>query len=212
MATQPAHSTIINRFAREAFQHLGIVQKGRSRTWLDDHGWWLINVEFQPSSCDRGTYLNVGAMWLWYSKDYFSFDVDYRAKGFVKYQNDMQFQVAMQPVIRLAVQRVRKYRSDFSSIGKVASYYKRKRRKNFWDLYNAGLAFGLAGDGSNASRLLSQLISIEDGRAWVKTAQTVARRFLAVSHSKDLFRAEATAEVQRARRLLKLSEYPDIKW
>jgi hypothetical protein len=29
------------------------VQKGRSRIWLDDHGWWIAVVEFQPSDWAR---------------------------------------------------------------------------------------------------------------------------------------------------------------
>jgi hypothetical protein len=37
--------------------------------WLDDHTWWLVVVEFQPSSWSQGSYLNVGAMWLWHDKN-----------------------------------------------------------------------------------------------------------------------------------------------
>jgi hypothetical protein len=40
---------------------LGLTQRGRSRLWLDDHGWWLIVVEFQPSAWSRGSHLNVSA-------------------------------------------------------------------------------------------------------------------------------------------------------
>jgi len=59
------HSKIINTSARHAFGPLGIIQKGASRTWLDDHGWWLTVIGFQPSAWSKGTYLNIGAMWLW---------------------------------------------------------------------------------------------------------------------------------------------------
>lgn len=60
---------------------IGCVQKGRSRTWLDDHGWWVGVVEFQPHAWARGSFLNVGAAWLWYEQDFWSFDDGAGANG-----------------------------------------------------------------------------------------------------------------------------------
>jgi hypothetical protein len=37
----------------------------RPRQWLRDGGWWLINIEFQPSGWSLGSYLNVGLQHLW---------------------------------------------------------------------------------------------------------------------------------------------------
>lgn len=34
----------------EVLAPLGVRRRSRSRTWLDDHGWWLGIVEFQPSA------------------------------------------------------------------------------------------------------------------------------------------------------------------
>src|SRR5687767_4381931 len=82
MAEQtPIHSTLITAAAREILRPMGLFQKGRSRTWLDDQGWWVCVVEFQPSSWSRGSYLNVGCMWLWGVKDYISFDEGYRIES-----------------------------------------------------------------------------------------------------------------------------------
>ena len=61
VAAQPIHTKIITQAAREILRPKGLVQIGRSRLWTDDHGWWLINVEFQPSGVSKGSYLNVGA-------------------------------------------------------------------------------------------------------------------------------------------------------
>ena len=65
----PEHSKIIARVAKETLAPLGLFQKGSSRTWTDDHGWWIVVIEFQPSGFGKGSYLNVGAMWLWHEKD-----------------------------------------------------------------------------------------------------------------------------------------------
>lgn len=58
-ATSPA-SRLVRVAAREALQPLGLQECGRSRTWIDDHGWWLGIVEFQPGR-NNGSYLNFGA-------------------------------------------------------------------------------------------------------------------------------------------------------
>lgn len=57
------HNKILNAAAREVLRPLGFRQRGRSRMWFEDRGWWLVLVEFQPSQWSRGSYLNVGPMW-----------------------------------------------------------------------------------------------------------------------------------------------------
>ena len=54
------HNRVIDAEARQALKPLGLYRKGKSRVWYDDHGWWLIQVEFQPSAWSRGCHLNVG--------------------------------------------------------------------------------------------------------------------------------------------------------
>ena len=43
----------------------GLFRVGSSRRWIDDNGYFVIQVEFQPSAYDRGSYLNVGISLLW---------------------------------------------------------------------------------------------------------------------------------------------------
>jgi hypothetical protein len=49
-------------------------RKSSPRLWWLDRGWWLINVEFQPSSWSVGSYLNVGLQHLWKVEDYRVFE------------------------------------------------------------------------------------------------------------------------------------------
>src|SRR6266513_2483077 len=61
---------------------LGFKRKGRSRIWLADRGWWLLVIEFQPSSSRRGaTYLNVGEQHLWIECDHLVFEEHERPLG-----------------------------------------------------------------------------------------------------------------------------------
>ncbi len=53
------HNKLIAAAAKQASSPLGLNRVGKSRSWYDDHGWWCIIVEFQPSSWSRDTYLNI---------------------------------------------------------------------------------------------------------------------------------------------------------
>src|SRR5919197_3091278 len=96
MASPPIHSKLLNAAAREYLRPLGLAQRGRSRLWFDDHGWWIINVEFQPSGWSKGSFLNVGVQWLWYRFPSFCFELGYRVtwgrnEQFVEFQTLEQF-------------------------------------------------------------------------------------------------------------------------
>ena len=82
MSEEKAHSRLLRVAARNVLQPIGMVQKGRSRIWLQDHGWWVCIVEFQPSSWSRGSRLNVGCLWLWRANDDIHFDEGYRVGSF----------------------------------------------------------------------------------------------------------------------------------
>lgn len=100
--------------AKTALAPLGLVRKGRSRTWIDDHGWWLINVEFQTSSDAKGCYLNVGTEHLWETRGYLCFDEMERPLGgttFVTLTGDEDaFAIAMRGVAATAAEAVEERR------------------------------------------------------------------------------------------------------
>lgn len=85
------HNRLIKHAARSELKPIGCVQKGQSRTWLDDQNWWVGVVEFQPHSGAKGSYLNVGACWLWHEKDYLSFDDGHRVEPFNECLDSQKF-------------------------------------------------------------------------------------------------------------------------
>src|SRR5512147_2046072 len=92
MTAQTEHGEQLATAAETILSPLGCVRIGRSRTWISDQRFWVIVIEFQPSSFSKGSYLNVGAMWLWDAKDYWSFDHGNRIERFTKFQNASQFE------------------------------------------------------------------------------------------------------------------------
>jgi hypothetical protein len=85
------HNKIILAVAKQALSSLGLQRVGKSRVWYDDHGWWAIVVEFQPSSWGRGSYLNVGLSWMLYEQSHWAFDIGYREEGFQQAMREQQF-------------------------------------------------------------------------------------------------------------------------
>src|SRR6059058_719599 len=99
---QEPHNKILNATAREVLKPMGLVQKGRSRTWLDDHGWWLCVVDFESSAWSKGTRLAVSADFLWHDRDHLAWSVGGRLKEdsgaeiHVYYENEPQFSAEAQ--------------------------------------------------------------------------------------------------------------------
>src|SRR5215469_14337393 len=120
---RPDVSKAIAEAARQALAPLGVTRKGRSRTWLDDHGWWLGIVEFQPSNWGAGTYLNVGLMFLWQPADYFAFEVGYRVDSFSRADDADTFHQAIQAKAGKARDEVLSLREHFASVHAVIQHY-----------------------------------------------------------------------------------------
>ena len=58
------HNKIIVEVGSATFSPHGFFQKGKSRTWLYDCGYYVVLIEFQPSAYTRGSFCNVGMDFL----------------------------------------------------------------------------------------------------------------------------------------------------
>jgi hypothetical protein len=138
------------------------MQKGRSGIWLADQGWWLIVVEFQPSTWSRGSHLNVGCMWLWNVKGHLSFDVGHRVTEFQPFETEQQFGPIAQRLTEQARDKVAEYRELFRTVRQVSDYYMRNTPNGFWPCFNAAVAHMMSGRVEPASVLLSQCVTPEE--------------------------------------------------
>ncbi len=140
----PIHSALLNKAAKNILKPMGLIQKGRSRTWIADQGWWLIVVEFQPSSFSKGSFLNVGCNWLWNVEDWLSFDEGYRVENFQAFKEENEFKLVAEKLAFSAAERVMHYRNLFPSVEKISDYYLKIPPVNsFWPVYNAAIAHAL---------------------------------------------------------------------
>ncbi|MDO5773790.1 MAG: hypothetical protein Q4P16_05740 [Spirochaetales bacterium] len=116
MEDKNIHSKIIKQVCKEILIPLGVFQKGTSRLYLDDNGYFFTVIEFQPSNWDRGTYLNIGLTFLWdYNQSdilYFDFSRQPTARygKFVEYKNETQFKKEIINLANIAKEEILFYR------------------------------------------------------------------------------------------------------
>lgn len=184
MPAQPVHSKLITAAAREVLRPLGLAQKGRSRVGLDDHGWWLVTVSFQPSSYMRGAYLNVGAQPIWTGAVEPSLGmtglverVRWRSVGgrsitFAEFENEHQFASETRCLAQAAASAVIRLRARFRTVAAWATYLFVEREAlarrielefpgyrppdNFDVRYHKGVVSGLAGNAEESRSFLAE--------------------------------------------------------
>ena len=162
---------LLGAAAKRLLSPLGCKQVGRSRTWIADQRFWVILIEFQPSSFSKGSYLNVGASWLWYAKDYWSFDYGYRCEGFASFQDDHQFAAVAERLATRAAEEVRSLRKKFASLSQIAREIAPKSDARAWPVYHAAVAAGLLGNVSSAEHLFNRLAMETATTEWHKKLQ-----------------------------------------
>ncbi|MFJ5233164.1 hypothetical protein ACIQBJ_25125 [Kitasatospora sp. NPDC088391] len=206
-AISPA-SHLVTAAACEILRPLGLRQRGRSRTWIDDHGWWLGVVEFQPSSWSQGSYLNVGVMWLWQDVGHLEFNLGGREVGHESFRDEAQFAPLAMDLARTAADRITAYRDRFTALKSTAEYLAAQpaRRGNPWDNFHAGATAALVGDAPTArdrfGRALQQLSSTDI--PWMVQAHETALQLRDQADDTEALRGWVVERVTSCRQKLNL--------
>lgn len=193
------HSRMINAAARTVLRPLGCVQKGRSRIWIDDQVWWIGVVEFQPSSGRKGSYLNVGACWLWHEKDFLSFDAGHRVGTFHEFIDEEQFSAEATLLARRAAQEVLALRDRFPSIAHALAWTTANASPTLWNTYHSAVLAGLAGEVERSGLLFTEVIADPNDVPW---AVELKQRVVGLLHCLESgagFEQEIAATVGRTR-------------
>ena len=144
------HNTIIKQAVRAVLKPKGLYQKGSSRIWVDDNGFFFTVVEFQGSSGDRGSWLNIGIQHLWNQWGYL-FPVcgtrNAREGPWVGYKGNAElFSQEITSLAEIALERVLEYRTladpeIAKTIPLISSVI-----APFWPAWNQFMTAALAGD------------------------------------------------------------------
>lgn len=207
MAQTSEHGRIIAAAAKAALAPLGCVRKGRSRIWRSDHRYWAIDVEFQPSGWQKGSYLNIFVAWLWNVTDGYNFS--YRAGSFIPFETVEQFIPPINELAEIAATEVLKVREKFRSFSDISDYIKANNRRAPWPGFDAAIVCGLAGDFVSARQYFDEVEAWDtDKSPWRARAKLDAAKLEALLGRPQRFR-EAVAEcIARRRQLMRLPPDP----
>lgn len=148
MEDKTLHSKVINQICKEVLVSIGLFQKGTSRIYLDDNDYFFTVVEFQPSSWEKGTYLNIGLTFLWEhdQPDTLTFEFSRQVAGrygeFVRFENEMQFRNEVTNLAQIAKEEVLFYRKlrDIHYAKKWMIGYVKKFKKQKFERFGVDIS------------------------------------------------------------------------
>jgi hypothetical protein len=214
VSTGSQHSLLINRIAREQLGPAGFAQKGRSRFWYDDERWRAYFVDFQPSSWSKGTYCNVGVMWLWGPtagvKGHWSFHLSERVATqqgqFVPFQTDSaDFEPSVRDLAIRALEAANRLRVEFSKLRSVADHYSVEAIRG-WPAYHRAVALGLTGAGQAASDLFNRVANEAAGSdiEWIAELGRDALSLAPIARDRNAFSTAIEDRIEACRETLHL--------
>ncbi|WP_405680901.1 hypothetical protein OG239_02540 [Streptomyces sp. NBC_00868] len=188
---------------------LGLAQRGRSRVWIDDHGWWLGVVELTPPRT-AGSGLYIGAMWMWHDVDHLAFRVEAVRIGPELFRTEDQFTPLALELSRRAAAEVSAQREKFPALPDIARYLMSRpvRRGFLWDGFDAGIAAALVGDTDLGRHLFEQVLGEDALAPWMVEAQEKARELHAIASDRDAVTGWVTRAVGSCRNELGLDPVP----
>ena len=165
------HNKIINAAAKKILAPEGLFRVGSSRCWIDDNGYFVIQIEFQPSAYDKGSYLNVGISFLWESSEglneTLAFNIGHRVNkaGYVLYRgNDTVFAEKMEHFAKAAMEKVREYRlfrdMDYAKEQMESQMKNIPRGRGFWEVYHLAMLCFLKKDFEEGKEYFNRFLQI----------------------------------------------------
>lgn len=143
METTFDYNKVLKKVAKERLTPYGIIQQGKSRTFLYDNNWWTIVIEFQGSSFSKGTYLNIGIDFNFYPRNYFSFSYGYREKGFEIANDENQFANIINDYCDFTIAKVDDLKLKFKDAQAATNTFKKQVENNPWDNFTLAILYGL---------------------------------------------------------------------
>jgi hypothetical protein len=202
------HNAEIAAAAKSVLAPLGCVRKGRSRTWLDDHGWWMGVVQFQPSAWSKGSYLNVAASYLWkpaLTESDLSFDALLNPRPWRDAIEGESFAGKAMELASVARESLARLRAHHGSIALAADWLHSQRIEGtLWQDYHLGIAFGLSQRVELAQRHFRLAIEDSSEIEWVATISRECAAYVSLVEDREAFRAAVLKRIRATRAALKL--------
>ncbi|HET6991567.1 MAG TPA: hypothetical protein VFJ43_09605 [Bacteroidia bacterium] len=200
------HAEIINVVAKKILKPCGLISKGQSRVWYDDHGWYTAQIEFQPFSGRVGTCINVGVAFHWYYKDHIGFSMGYRESDFVYYENEKQFTPEVGKLTLLALKKILYYRKALENISSAKETILKHKftSDSLWGNYHRGVICGLDHDIENAIKFFDMVLEIDHRVPWADELKSRIHLFKILLPDSSQFREQVIKTIIETRAANKL--------
>jgi len=204
---QNEHGRILAVAAKRHLVPVGGRRKGQSRIWLIDHGYWLVQIEFQPSGWSKGSYLNVGAHWLWRAEPGpISFNYNDRVEDFISFESREQFEPEADRLAARATEEALKLERIFGSVTEIAQVLTDlvMAGRTGSSVYHAAVAAGLAGEVSKSHALFERVQTEFDN-----PVRSVASELDRILEQPDAYQAAVELRIAEQRSHNKLPVCPN---
>src|SRR5262245_13657714 len=134
---------IIKTTAGDYLSRMGYQRLKGSRAYIEDRGWMFLVISFESSGFSKGTYLQVGAHFLWSDDEHWSFEVCERVGGFHPFEAEMQFRGTVLRIAKQGTDKAAKLKARLKDVGSITRHFRFQR--SGWAAYHKAVAFGLLG-------------------------------------------------------------------
>ena len=167
-------------------------------------------IEFQPSGFSKGSYLNVGASWLWYDRPGLAFNVGDRVAraGFISFENSEQFRPLIETMAAQAAEEVLAMRAKFASIAMISRFLNGEPNWQPSELFGAAVAAALNHEFELSRKRFHELLSYPVVDEWRVKRHAEAAALLAL-HVSAQFRAAVRRTIDARRRQARLPSIAD---
>lgn len=198
------YQKIINKTTREVLRPAGLDQKGTSRLWYLDCGWYACFAEFQPFSNRQGTTLNFGISWLWYPQEHWTFDVFNRVGEFFEYDEDESFRSCILALSNQAVEYCTQTQAAIKTPADAYVFVENHKKKTDWHAFNLAILAGLD-DKADVARSLFDAAFVDQAKvAWQIERNEVIETLKSELTDRQAFERCINARIIEARTMLKL--------
>lgn len=222
------HNSIIKQAAYSILRPKGFFQMGKSRTWLYDCGYCVVQIEFQPSSFSKGTYCNVGIAFLF---EYFgelnktlafSFGTKRISSGkseFIEYTgDDNAFEAQLLELTHNALEYAKElmkfkslkygdWRMSKLLFSKWLNHLFSKHNYELYDCYDAAMIKFLCGKPNSAKRLLTKLNRLNLQSPYKEWIETTYAEFCGTDTTAESAKAKVRQAINVRRRQTKIDQF-----
>jgi hypothetical protein len=204
METSFDHNKLLKKVAKERLKPFRITQKGSSRTFLFDNGWWTIVIEFQPTSYSKGSYLNIVLDFNFYPRDYFAFTYGNREKGFEEANDEALFVKIINDYCDLAISKVDTLTVQFRDVWSAAKTFKKQVDKDPWNEFDLAMLYRLTQRVAASKKLLLKLKKQKCEYDYEFERQKVVTEILSWLDNDEIFLVKIKELINQTRQLKKL--------